>query len=134
MRMGQVDVLVVDDNDLVRSALYDALSLAGYSVLAARSAAEAWALFCECPPRLVLTDNALENGGSGDASGLALARRMKESSPDTPVVMFSALPPDGADSTCDSVLRKPASLIDMVTEFARLHVSPSGPADPALRY
>src|SRR5262249_9148392 len=61
------------------------LAQEGFEVAAAASGAEAWALFQEGRPDIVLLDLVL-----GDADGLDLLRRMRQEGPDTKVIVISA--------------------------------------------
>jgi DNA-binding NtrC family response regulator len=52
-------VLVVDDEEFVRTALQRVLGDAGYSVLAAESGAEALRVLAEQPVKILISDNAM---------------------------------------------------------------------------
>jgi CheY-like chemotaxis protein len=97
-------VLLVDDEDDHRMLTQLFLAEFGYSVVAARSAEEALALFDPQQHSLVVTDNSMPG-----MSGAEMARRIKEQSPATPVVMFTGAAP--ANQNClDAVIERPAPM------------------------
>ncbi len=88
---GQVDtrafaasVLVVDDEDLIRWSLREALEAAGYRVVCASDGGEGVARFEEGVDA-VLLDYRLP-----DVDGLTLLRRMRAIDPDVPVMLLTA--------------------------------------------
>lgn len=79
-------LIVVEDDDLVRLTLVDALVDAGFAVLEAAEAATALALVCDRPDiAAMLTDINLP----GDIDGFALARAARRIRPALPVVYAS---------------------------------------------
>jgi two-component system, NtrC family, response regulator AtoC len=78
-------VLVVDDEHSIRHFVKCALADAGYHVTMAASGEEALAKFKEGPD-LVVLDMKLP-----DADGLDLLAQMKQESPDTPVILITAV-------------------------------------------
>jgi diguanylate cyclase (GGDEF)-like protein/PAS domain S-box-containing protein len=78
------DVLVVDDDEGVRSTLVDILTLAGLTVAASASAREAMAEQTTAPARVAVVDYRLP-----DATGLELATRLKLADPDLPVIVLT---------------------------------------------
>ena len=79
------NVLVADDETLIRQSVRTVLADEGFEVTAAASGAEAWRRFQEDRPDVVLLDLVL-----GDADGLDLLRRMRQEAPDTKVILISA--------------------------------------------
>lgn len=77
-------VLLVDDHDATRETLTELIRDLGHRVLAAANQAEAVKLIETNTFDLVLTDLKLPDG-----SGLEVMRRLKQASPETPVVMIT---------------------------------------------
>ncbi|HEY4188161.1 MAG TPA: sigma-54 dependent transcriptional regulator [Polyangia bacterium] len=78
-------VLIADDEPLIRQSLETVLRQEGFEVSAAGSGSEAWTLFQDERPDVVLLDLVL-----GDADGLELLRRMRHLTPDCKVILISA--------------------------------------------
>jgi two-component system, NtrC family, response regulator AtoC len=78
-------VLVADDEVLIRQSLRTTLAREGFDVTMAGSGTETWLRFTEDRPDIVLLDLVL-----GDADGLDLLRRMRQEAPDTKVILISA--------------------------------------------
>ena len=89
---GHETVLVVDDDDALRSLTARLLEQRGYTVVPAGDAAEALELLTtrEGPVDLLLTDVVL----SGEAQGDDLARMVTSLRPDLPVLYMSGYPRD----------------------------------------
>jgi len=100
-------ILLVEDENVCRLTTRWFLANFGYTVVPARSAEEALALFVPEIHDLVLTDNEM-----AALSGAEMAHIIKLRSPTTPVIMYSGRPP--ADRSClDVVIRKPAHLLKL---------------------
>src|SRR5262252_6397226 len=82
--MSSATLLIVDDEELVRWSLRERFSRDGYTILEAGTCAKALDLIASGVD-LVLLDYRLPDG-----DGLTVLRRIKELSPDTPVVLMTA--------------------------------------------
>jgi len=78
-------ILVVDDEAGIRQTLKDFLAEYGYSVLTAGEGEEALSLFQTYPIDLVIADIRMP----GELNGLMLTRRIKDLSPNTPVIVIT---------------------------------------------
>jgi len=84
--MPQVPILLVEDEFLVRMALIDQLQDAGYEVIEAATAVDAWAALEARPDvRLIFTDIYMP----GDTDGLAFAREVRQRLPDIGIIVTS---------------------------------------------
>ena len=93
---------MVDDRDAFRLTTVELLSSFGFTVESARSAAVALLLFDPNTHDVVVTDNSMPG-----MSGAEMAHIIKLRSPTTPVLMYTAHPPE--DKSClDLVIQKPA--------------------------
>lgn len=81
--MPRATVLIVDDEQLIRWSLASRLKDEGYRTLEAATAAEALSQFRE------RVDLVLLDIGLPDASGLSVLKQIKESDPDTLVIMLT---------------------------------------------
>lgn len=98
-------LLVVDDEPSITKFIGLVMAREGYQVLTASNAREAWKLFQQQEPsvRAVVTDMAMP----GDWNGLDLARRVHESSPNTPVLLVTGYEPPNPPDPCNDTLPKP---------------------------
>lgn len=78
-------LLVVEDDGLIRMDLVDTLQDAGYPVLEAANADEAWAIMLETDMAALVTD--IDMPGSMD--GLELARRVCDRWPNCRIIVIS---------------------------------------------
>ena len=106
-------ILVVDDSKAIRDILSKMLSFMGFHVTVASSGNEGLNLFLTNSFDLVLTD--LQMPGM---DGWTLALRVKDESPDTPVVLVTGEEKKGIteklnESCVDSALFKPFCLEDI---------------------
>ncbi len=85
MVRSSVQVLIADDEALIRQSLRTTLAREGFDVTVAASGNEAWLRFQEDRPDVVLLDLVL-----GDADGIELLRRMRQEAPDAKVILISA--------------------------------------------
>ncbi len=83
---AQLDVLLVEDDDLVRDCLAEALHDAGLDIEGSASGEAALAVLRrEAAPKVLVTDINLGHG----MDGLAFARAAREVHPDLPIVYIS---------------------------------------------
>jgi DNA-binding NtrC family response regulator len=80
-----VQVLIADDEALIRQSLRTTLAREGFDVTVAASGNEAWLRFQEDRPDVVLLDLVL-----GDLDGMEVLRRIRQEAPDTKVILISA--------------------------------------------
>ncbi len=80
-------VLIVDDNELYRSAFKRNLLLQNYDVVEAENSDEALRVYNEEKPDIVITDLAMRSS----TEGLELIKTIKQAAPLTPVVLISAV-------------------------------------------
>lgn len=112
-------VLVVEDNDRIRTAEAEALSSRGYDVRSAASTEEALPLLTGSRIDVLVTDMRLP----GPMQGIALARRAKQIWPEVKIVIvgvdvdqFSKDMP----ALADDVLKKPFKLSELEERVAKL--------------
>ncbi|MBT8496537.1 MAG: response regulator [Deltaproteobacteria bacterium] len=113
-------VLVVDDDELVRTVVVRSLQASGYEVLAASDGRGALSQLSDCQGTidLLLCDVSLGNG----ESGYDVARRLREQDSDLAVVFMSgyADPVSGAqDITDEPVLGKPFDAVPLTAACRR---------------
>jgi CheY-like chemotaxis protein len=120
MRTGrQRHILIVDDESLVRQSVQMLLQGDGYLVHAAKSGAEALALFEPGKFDMIFTDYLMP-----EMRGDQLAAAIKQQSPRQPVVMITAFPEKLQSSDCplggvDSFICKPFELDTLRSAIAR---------------
>jgi len=111
-------ILCVDDESGALSIRKALLEQAGYEVLTAANAAQAFEIFQSNTIDLVVSDHLLP-----DAPGAAMAGQMKMAKPGIPILLFSGVvdPPEGAEHA-DKFLGKtagPEALLQTVAELLR---------------
>ena len=79
-------VLLVDDDEAILKLLVDEVSEHGYEVYSASSGNQAWEVFNENKPDIVISDYKMPDG-----DGLELAKRIIEQDPSVPVTIQSGL-------------------------------------------
>jgi CheY-like chemotaxis protein len=113
-------ILVVDDEKAVRGALADNLKFLGYEVATASNGPEGLRLFLADSFDLVFTDMHMPG-----MDGWNLARRIKDKSPNTPVVLITGSERETVMKTLkgsfvDAAIFKPFSLGDIQETVRRL--------------
>jgi len=105
-------LLVVEDDGLIRMDLADTLQDAGYRVMEAANADEAWAILLETDVSALITD--IDMPGSMD--GLELARRVCDRWPDCRIIVISGrYNPDPAKLPVDATfLTKPVGETELL--------------------
>jgi CheY-like chemotaxis protein len=109
-------VLVVDDDDDVRSVAHAIVEELGYQVVAAASGQEALQRLAEEPFTLLLTDVAMPG-----MSGVELARRVREAYPDLLIVFASGyadVQTFGAELSEQRLLKKPYRMTEVAAHLA----------------
>lgn len=85
-------LLIVDDEENIRSALSTFLGRLGYRVHLASSGAEALALVERQEPDLVLLDVVLDESNPAQMSGLEVCRRLRMRERFIPIIMLTSYP------------------------------------------
>lgn len=88
--LGHSLVLVIDDNEAVRTALEVLFSLHGAQVVGAASAPEGLALLKREAVDLVIQDMNFHREATSGEEGVALFREIRRSYPDVPIVLLTA--------------------------------------------
>jgi CheY-like chemotaxis protein len=109
---GGADVLLVENDTVVRGCIAEMLDDAGLRVAEAETASEALAFVrVSGPPALLVTDLRL---GAG-MDGLALIAALRDRSPALRTILISGGElADGALDLCDAFLRKPFRAADLL--------------------
>jgi PAS domain S-box-containing protein len=108
------EVLVVDDEQLVRAHLRRALELRGYRVDEASSGEAGLARFAEKPPDVIVLDFMM-----GDMTGIEVIRRIRETGSRVPIVLSSGYLDASSERSLDptsfqAFLRKPYRTEDLM--------------------
>jgi CheY-like chemotaxis protein len=110
-------ILLVDDQQEVRTTIKLLLALDQHTVAEARNGREALELFAHDHFDLVITDYTMP-----EMQGDELAANIKHLAPSQPILMLSGSAElvDGSIGPVDAFLRKPFSLVDLRQAIARL--------------
>lgn len=119
MEQQDIRILVVDDEESIRTVITQVLSEEGYAVTAAASGIEALQLFHKAPADIVITDIKMPN-----ISGIDLLIEIKKHRPDTEVVIITS---HASLDTAISALKhgaydyllKPFEDIDLISAVAK---------------
>jgi CheY-like chemotaxis protein len=125
-------VLIVEDTPLNLELAQDILEIAGFEVLAARDAAECFALVAEHRPDLILMDVQLPG-----KDGLQITRELR-ANPDTHDVLIVAMTAHAMqederrvmDAGCDGYLTKPIQTRRLVAQVTSFLDQKNGGASP----
>lgn len=128
--MKRSTILVVDDDDVIRSAIADQLTAHDYDVIVARDGNAALARFIEAKPDLILTDLAMPH-----SDGFTLIGRIRETSA-IPVIVLSVRGVDSdkvraLDLGADDYVVKPFSTPELLARIRAQLRRPSKAATPA---
>lgn len=109
-------ILIVDDEDAILFAMRDYFTVRGYEVDAARDVAEAVSRLDACVYAAVIADLCLT--GMPSAEGLDVAAHARQSSPGTPVILFTAygspeIEAEARRQGVVAVLKKPQPLMEV---------------------
>ncbi|WP_338665967.1 response regulator [Pararoseomonas sp. SCSIO 73927] len=119
------DVLVLEDNDLVREFLIKVLETEGFEVAAFATPQGALGRMGSAPPcRMLATDVDL---GVEGLDGFAVASKVRSSYPNLPVLYFSGRPYHFNDhplGPCEDFLTKPFRVSDLLGKLHALGVGP----------
>ena len=107
--MDRADIIVADDERVIRQSIFNLLETRGYVVRAARDGEEALRLYQERRPDLMLLDVMMPNG-----SGYEVCETIRKTDVETPVLFLTALDSDrdelrGLDAGADSYICKAVS-------------------------
>jgi CheY-like chemotaxis protein len=130
-KVGELSILVVDDDENIRNVLSEMLDFLGHRVASAPDGAEAFNLLDRSGYDLVITDL-----GMPGVSGWEVARRVKEKNSQTPVMLVSGWgsqidPARVREAGIDLVLNKPFHLEDVRRSISE--ILSKGTAQPVRR-
>ena len=113
--MAKQSILVIDDEPAIRDMLQIALDAAGFKVVLAEDAKQAYAIIIDTPPDLILLDWMMPG-----TSGIELLRRLRRDEINVPVIMLTAKVEEaskiaGLDSGADDYIAKPFSPRELVS-------------------
>jgi CheY-like chemotaxis protein len=115
---GPLKVLVVDDEELTRELIKEALENDGHLVALAENGTRGFKTFCEGNFDFVITDLAMPNMSSD-----VLAGHIKKEKPAVPVILITGLGPmmdDSHPEDVDLVMAKPFSPKELSKAVAHL--------------
>ena len=113
--MAKQRILVIDDEPAIRDMLQIALDAAGFKVVLAEDAKQAYPIIIDTPPDLILLDWMMPG-----TSGIELLRRLRRDEINVPVIMLTAKVEEaskisGLDSGADDYIAKPFSPGELVS-------------------
>lgn len=114
--VNPVRVLVVDDEEMVRTVITKLLTLHGHTVQQATSGPEALDMTATDRPDIIFTDY-----GMPEMSGAELAKQLREQAPSLPIVLISGdTETRDAAPFVDAVIDKPFKLDDLESAIQNL--------------
>ena len=113
--MAKQSILVIDDEPAIRDMLQIALDAAGFKVVLAEDAKQAYPIIIDTPPDLILLDWMMPG-----TSGIELLHRLRRDEINVPVIMLTAKVEEaskisGLDSGADDYIAKPFSPRELVS-------------------
>lgn len=122
-------ILFVDDHEVLARLSCEILEMQGYKAVSAYSAADALSKFDQQDIDIVVTDFRMEG-----MNGVELAEKIREKSPETPVIIVTGYGPIDGGKNVQTVLQKD-NLFPELLEKIKLLVGEGTrrPAVPALR-
>ena len=120
MKLGEMRILVVDDEPAVRRSVRSALTLEGYEVRLAREGAEALDVLASERVDAIVLDLLMPG-----VDGLEVCRRLRADGDPTPVLMLTVRVA-GLDAGADDYLTKPFSLDELLARMRALLRRASG--------
>ena len=113
--MAKQSILVIDDEPAIRDMLQIALDAAGFKVVLAEDAKQAYPIIIDTPPDLILLDWMMPG-----TSGIELLRKLRRDEINVPVIMLTAKVEEaskisGLDSGADDYIAKPFSPRELVS-------------------
>ncbi|MBC6460173.1 response regulator transcription factor [Actinomadura sp. HBU206391] len=140
VRSGEISLLVVDDEPVVRELLSASLRFAGFAVTSAASGAEALAAAVDKPPDLIVLDVMLP-----DMDGFEVVRRLRVPRPPAaggravhvPVLFLTARDTtqdkiDGLTVGGDDYVTKPFSVEELIARIRAIVRRAGGPAEAGM--
>ena len=122
-------VLVVDDDQTIRTILHDYMESLGFEIFHATDGRQGWEIFQEQKPNLVIADIFMP-----EMTGVELLEKIKESENPVPVVLISGVPLSQSEiqmqrERADGFLEKPYMFWQMKELIGKL--VPDAASSPA---
>ncbi len=110
--MGEIKVLLVDDEEEFSSALTERLNLRGIPTVSCSCGEEALRTLETDSRVVVLLDMMMPGLG-----GMEILSRIRSNHPDTPVILLTGHCIPESDSECVDYLTKPVNINDLITKI-----------------